>query len=301
MTCDIRTDGTMQPVDLPAPSAVVARRVREHRALHGYTQATLVERLEKNFGWRVDRSVIARVESGERVVSVDELFMLAAVLDTSPSLLLTPADESELMSPTPWRPMTSNRVRGWIADEVRLWEQDSAACVLSSEVAWQQSAKHQEELDRLAALLMALHGVEDITLIDPSAPLSESAQADADILGLRLVLADYRRGWESNVGPWLVTELDGQIESLAKSSLAAAAASVRLWGHRATDEIERRTAPIAERPVESASDVRERAESMIEVLRAIVQDLLDVVPRETPPRSTTRTNRVGRRKGEGPA
>lgn len=261
-------------MDSPAPSAVVARRIREHRELHGLTQAALAHRLDDHFGWCVDRSVIARMEAGTRIVNVDELFMLAGALDTTPVLLLTPCDEMASMSPTPWRSMTSNRVRAWISDAVRLWEQDQDAYVKSSAAAWRRSAEHEAELDQLGSRLAAIHQVESLEQIDRDVELTASSAADAEMLALRFTVAGQRHSWELTIGEWTGRDIDASLELLSQRPVTVAEASVDLWGHRAVDEIAVRNERLLRGPVDTAEDSRRRAGAMLESLRAVVAQLL---------------------------
>lgn len=265
------------------PSQVVSRRVREHRDVHRLTQAELVARLDERCGWRVDRSVIARIEAGDRIVSVDELFFLAMALDTSPTLLLTPADEAELMAPVGRRAMTSNRVRAWILDGVRLWEQDKDAALRSSEAAWARSAMHEKAMEQLADRLSAIHGVESAFDIEPAAKLPPKAEAEAQLLALRFVLAGQRESWELAVGLWPHTDIDAAMERLAEDPPAAMAAAKKLWRRRAVDEVTHRNEALAGQVADSYDSSRARADTMVGNLRDVVLEL-DRASRRKPAR-----------------
>lgn len=253
-----------------SPSAVVAARVREHREALGQTQAMLAVRLRDQFGWNVDRTIVARIEARKRAVGVDDLFLLAAALDTSPSLLLTPSDESELMWPTPWRAVTANRTRAWIAGEVRMWEQDHERFADHVSMAWQRTTASEAELDRLAGILAAVHGVESVEDIDPDVTLAEKPQADSEVLRLRFEVAYRRHNWESHVGEWPWTNIGADLATLEANSVEAAAAARRLWGTDALTEIHRRRS-------EHAEDAVTSAEEAAASLRTIVTSALDVV------------------------
>lgn len=65
----------------------VGRRVREVRLGHGMTLEQLGNKLW-DLGFRMDASVLARLEKGQRRADVDELIAFALALDVSPLALL---------------------------------------------------------------------------------------------------------------------------------------------------------------------------------------------------------------------
>lgn len=74
-------------------AAVVARRVREIRDRRGWSGAVLAERMAAAGLPQFDRGVIANFESGRRrSVSIDEVLVLALVLDVAPLDLFVPVD-----------------------------------------------------------------------------------------------------------------------------------------------------------------------------------------------------------------
>ena len=70
-------------------SALVGQRLRAFREWRKITQLYVAENM-RSAGFTWTRETVSRVESGDRVVSVDELFVLTAVLGV---------DRDELM---PW-------------------------------------------------------------------------------------------------------------------------------------------------------------------------------------------------------
>ena len=58
------------------------------------SQQGLADRLNQ-LGARVDRSVVAKVESGKRAVSLEDAFRFALALDVAPVHLLVPIDSDE--------------------------------------------------------------------------------------------------------------------------------------------------------------------------------------------------------------
>lgn len=276
------------PPDHGSPSAVVARRVREHREALGLTQADLATRLAEEFRWSVDRTVIARIESRKRAVTVDDLLVLAAALDTSPSLLLTPQDESDLMWPTPWRAMTANRTRAWIAGDVRLWEQDVDHFESHMRDAWRRSKDSEAELDRIAGLLAAVHGVESVEDIDPEADLPEKQRADSEVLRLRFEVAYRRFNWESYVGEWPWTTVGDELAALEKNAAAAAAAARKLWGSDALTEIHRRLEEHADESVTTAEEAEASLHRIVTTCLAVIAELSAVVNKRRPVPTTAR-------------
>jgi transcriptional regulator with XRE-family HTH domain len=233
------------------------------------TQAQLAERLSKLFGWEVDRSMLARIEKGDRSVTVDELFLLAAALDTTPLLLMTPEDESELMQPTPWRAMTSSRARAWICDSVRMWEQDAQKYEATTARAWARTRQYQEEIDALLAKIAALYGEERIEDVDPNVELSEKASAGAAVVELQLDLATQRNRWLTHVGPWEWTDPSDDVGLLERHPLFTAQASQTLFGRAPVDEVQARH--------ESTDVAIATGDEASTRVRHLVEDVLNVV------------------------
>jgi transcriptional regulator with XRE-family HTH domain len=72
-----------------AASARIADNVRDVRKSRGMSTYD-VSRALAGLGWPIAQSGIARVESGDRAVTVDDLLALAAALGCSPNRLLLP-------------------------------------------------------------------------------------------------------------------------------------------------------------------------------------------------------------------
>jgi len=73
------------------PSEVFAQQLRATRDRKGWSQQRLADRL-RELGEPIDRSVIAKIEGGNRPVSVDEAFAFAAALGVPAAALLVPRD-----------------------------------------------------------------------------------------------------------------------------------------------------------------------------------------------------------------
>jgi transcriptional regulator with XRE-family HTH domain len=104
-------------------SESVARRVRQLRERHGFSQQDLVTKLQ-NFGLPIDRSAIARLEVGKRGLIVEELMRLAFVLDVAPVHLLVDPDGEESIAPTPHSEVSPAEARAWICGRMPLVPQD---------------------------------------------------------------------------------------------------------------------------------------------------------------------------------
>lgn len=83
------------------PGKVLAGQVRRYREKRGLTQRQVKERLEERFGVLIDAATIARLERGDRRITVDEACLLAVVLNVPLMALMWPIDESEPVSVAP--------------------------------------------------------------------------------------------------------------------------------------------------------------------------------------------------------
>lgn len=79
---------------------LIQKNVATYRSRREWTQADLAENLEA-LGLPWDRSTVAKVESGRRQVTVEELVVLAAALDVSPLALFLPRDDTQRVQITP--------------------------------------------------------------------------------------------------------------------------------------------------------------------------------------------------------
>jgi transcriptional regulator with XRE-family HTH domain len=104
-------------------SQSVARRVRQLRRRHGMTQQDLADAL-KLFGVPIDRSAIARLEKGERIVTLDETMHLARALHVAPVHLLVDPDGEDPLAPIPGMEITPHEARLWIRGHLPVHGQD---------------------------------------------------------------------------------------------------------------------------------------------------------------------------------
>jgi transcriptional regulator with XRE-family HTH domain len=83
------------------PSRVVGRQVKRLRERQGISAQRLADRCAELGAPGINRSVIANIESRREAVSVDELMVLAAALNTPPMLLLAPLGDEQKVAVTP--------------------------------------------------------------------------------------------------------------------------------------------------------------------------------------------------------
>jgi transcriptional regulator with XRE-family HTH domain len=86
------------------PTKTVATRVRQYRTDRGWSARVLAEKCQEA-GLKWERDVVANLESGRRTsVTLDELLILALVLNVPPILLVTPlgAKDEQQVAPDVW-------------------------------------------------------------------------------------------------------------------------------------------------------------------------------------------------------
>lgn len=83
----------------PGPSEIVAQRVRELREGRGWSTSDLAARCAFAGMPSLNRAVLANIELGRRArVSIDEILVLAYVLDVAPLHLFIPVDDEKTPS-----------------------------------------------------------------------------------------------------------------------------------------------------------------------------------------------------------
>ncbi len=99
----------MSEESAPTVSEAFRRGLREYREYRGLRQQDLVDLLEREHRWKMDRATLTRMESGERKVSLEEAVLLAVALDVPLPLMLLPIDQegdvalTPTVSASPWR------------------------------------------------------------------------------------------------------------------------------------------------------------------------------------------------------
>lgn len=99
------------------PSDVFARRVKEARQRRGWNQAELTRRLREEGGWPVADSLVTKMETGARGVSLDEAVTVAWVLGVPPAFLYLPVGDAEGVQLTERVAVHPDRARQWAVGE----------------------------------------------------------------------------------------------------------------------------------------------------------------------------------------
>jgi transcriptional regulator with XRE-family HTH domain len=107
------------------PHDVAIERIRQLRKRHGYTQQQLADQLNL-LGAQTDRAAVAKVELGQRGLSVNEAFLFAAVLNVAPVHLFAPTDDDDPISLGPNMTVTPHEMRRWVRGEQPLgsWQDE---------------------------------------------------------------------------------------------------------------------------------------------------------------------------------
>src|SRR4051794_30544803 len=98
-----------------------AGQVRVFRTRRGMSQQDLADRLNQ-LGARVDRSVVAKVESGKRAVSLEDAFRFALALDVAPLHLIVPVDSDDPIHLAPDMEASPGEVRAWIRGQQPMFQ-----------------------------------------------------------------------------------------------------------------------------------------------------------------------------------
>src|SRR5690349_16310399 len=93
---------------------MVAKQVVAMRKRRGWTQQDLANRLVELGCDYLPRNAIAKIETGRRDVSVDELFALGAALHITPVDLCAPYRSDEHIEITPGNHFPASSVRDWV-------------------------------------------------------------------------------------------------------------------------------------------------------------------------------------------
>jgi transcriptional regulator with XRE-family HTH domain len=102
-----------------AVSGVVGRQVKAAREQLHLSQADLAKRLDE-LGLPAHQATVARLETGGRRISVDDVLALAAALGVSPLYLLTASYTHETVRVTPKHEAGPAQMRRWVAGQVQL-------------------------------------------------------------------------------------------------------------------------------------------------------------------------------------
>jgi transcriptional regulator with XRE-family HTH domain len=139
------------------PAEAFARQVAKVRESLGWSQGDLVTRMhelgvETKKGNPVDRATLARIESGKRRVTLEEVFWIAAALEIPPLLLMVPREAGSYFSVTPTFDVPAADARDWIVGIKALPGHDIQRLIdwapeLDPEVASSQYEVQQAQLE----------------------------------------------------------------------------------------------------------------------------------------------------------
>jgi transcriptional regulator with XRE-family HTH domain len=94
------------------------------RRAQGWTQSRLAERLDA-LGYSISQATLAKIETGRRQVTIQDLVAIAVALDTPPLLLLLPHDLNAEVALTPRVTARALDVRRWFASRKPIRETDT--------------------------------------------------------------------------------------------------------------------------------------------------------------------------------
>jgi len=97
----------------------IGKQVGRARHRRGWTQRRLSEAVTEH-GGRLTRGAVAKIENGERGVSVDEWLLLAAALNVPPPLLLVPLGGEEVVEITPRSRIHPHLALDWVTGDEAL-------------------------------------------------------------------------------------------------------------------------------------------------------------------------------------
>jgi transcriptional regulator with XRE-family HTH domain len=127
------------------------RRLVEIRKRRGLSQADLSAALDE-VGVRLHPTAIAKIESGKRAVTIDEVLALACVLNMSPLDLLLPLDPMTPVEITPRVAYGAAWVRDWIKGVGPLPRATTEAEYRADEIAYFAEASEWDQRVHRAAM-----------------------------------------------------------------------------------------------------------------------------------------------------
>lgn len=139
----------------PLASAVLARRVKEVRG--GRSQEWLAQTVTA-LGHPMHQTAIAKIEAGDRKVTVDEMLLLAVALEIPPSLLVLPVERDDDMAVTPTKNVYPWRAWEWFrggeplpGQNTPAWHDNATPAQLYGDVRDAQRSAEKARLDVRAA------------------------------------------------------------------------------------------------------------------------------------------------------
>jgi transcriptional regulator with XRE-family HTH domain len=96
-----------------SPSEAAAEELRRVRTRKGWNQQQLADALHE-LGAPIDRATISKIETGERRITLDEVFLFAYALGVSPAALVLPRPARSMVAVTPTTSVTALEALHWL-------------------------------------------------------------------------------------------------------------------------------------------------------------------------------------------
>jgi transcriptional regulator with XRE-family HTH domain len=96
-----------------SPSEAAGEELRRVRTRKGWNQQRLADRLAE-IGAPIDRATISKIETGDRRMTLDEVFWFAYALNVSPAALMLPRPLGSLLSVAPTRTLATEEALDWL-------------------------------------------------------------------------------------------------------------------------------------------------------------------------------------------
>ncbi len=109
---------------MKTPEQTARERIRELRKRHGWTQQDLARELNLIGGTKIDRAAVAKVELGQRGLSLSEFLRYALALDVAPVHLLAHPDGDEPLTLGSFE-ASPLEMRAWIRGERPFFNQNA--------------------------------------------------------------------------------------------------------------------------------------------------------------------------------
>jgi transcriptional regulator with XRE-family HTH domain len=103
----------MAPPEPKSPSEAAAEELRRVRTRKDWNQQQLADALRK-LGAPIDRATISKIETGERRITLDEVFWFAFALGVSPHALILPRGLGSEVAVTPTTTMDTSMALDWL-------------------------------------------------------------------------------------------------------------------------------------------------------------------------------------------
>jgi transcriptional regulator with XRE-family HTH domain len=140
------------------PSDLLAGQISHYRRQRGWSQRDLSNVLAERFDVTIDPATLARLETGQRRITVDEACMFAVALDVPLESLLWPLDESEAVSVAPGVSVAPWQALEWSTGREALPHGGSAAWLeaerilvgcgaLRDQALWADDARNEPDED----------------------------------------------------------------------------------------------------------------------------------------------------------